>query len=468
MTASLPAGFPRRGAWLAVRYADPAEVTHLRALRLTGTLDEARLADAVRQVTAALPALRVELVDGEPLRLRVRPGAADPARTDLRHLTGPARDHACAELLRTARDRPADRAEAHRARFHLVRLADDEIVLALTAHSLVLDARSVYALLGAVCQAYTGRFRAEQYRDPTPTPTTGPGPGAEPLAPLAPLSERARASRRRWWTRRLAALPAPADTTAGAARRGRESQTHRLRVPAGRWEALTTSAGPLGGNGSLAVMAVAAWCLRTPDSPGPGYFSTVVDLRDHLELGPLLGPFSDRLPFGVDLSGLSAPSFHDVLLRTQAGFLDAVVHYLPYDEVVALGVELGRIAPPRTAAHWDVTLHFCRNPPASSATRGERTLAEQGLSIELFRESDLLGAATSVPADRWDGVALDLRPGESGPDTELVLDIDRHHPRLGHAEHVLQVLDRTLDAAVTAPDAPLPPPHPAPTTRRLP
>ncbi|MFD0385156.1 hypothetical protein ACFQ2B_31740 [Streptomyces stramineus] len=116
-------------------------------------------------------------------------------------------------------------------------------------------------------------------------------------------------------------------------------------MPAGRWEALTTSAGPLGGNGSLAVMAVAAWCLRTPDSPGPGYFSTVVDLRDHLELGPLLGPFSDRLPFGVDLSGLSAPSFHDVLLRTQAGFLDAVVHYLPYDEVVALGVELGRIAP---------------------------------------------------------------------------------------------------------------------------
>lgn len=448
----LPASFLQRGLWPLARGAHPAEVTHVRALRMTGDIDEERLTAAVRQVAAALPALRVDLVDGEEPRLRVRPQTPEPLPVDLRGVAGAGRDAVCVALLRADRDRPAAD-DRHRARFHLVRLTDDEIVLALTAHGLVLDAPSLYAVLGAVCQAYTGRFRAGQYRDFTT------------LLDFDPLTDRARASRRRWWTRRLTALPGDPEKTAGAAGAGRATGTHRLRIPARRWQALGALGGPLGGgsgNGQLAVMALAAWCLHTPGQAATSAFSTTVDLRDHLELGPVVGPFTDRLAFTVDLGG-PTPSFRDVLLRTQAGFLDAVVHYLPYGEVVELAVAAGRTAPPRTAAHWDVALRFCRNPPTSAATKGERTLAERGLSIELFREADLLGAATTVPADRWDGTVLDLSLGELAEDTVLVLDADLDRTHHGTAQHVLDRMDEALRAAVADPDAPLP--TPADTTR---
>ncbi|EME99235.1 hypothetical protein J7W19_00370 [Streptomyces mobaraensis NBRC 13819 = DSM 40847] len=452
----LPATFVQRGLWPSTRHARPAEVTHVRALRLTGDTDTARLTEAVRRVTAALPALTAELSGDEEPRLTLRPDAPEVTPVDLRGAPSAGRDAVCVALLRADRDHP--RAGRHRARFHLVRLHDDETVLALTAHTLLLDTPSLYAVLGAVCQAYAGRFRPEHYRDATTLPD----------APHAPLSGRARASRRRWWHRRLAALPGPAPAPAGPPR-DRVTETHRLRIPAARWKALTALTalgGPLGGNGSLAVMALAAWCLRAPDHRGPARFTTVVDLRDHLGLGPAVGPFTDRLVFGADLGEAPRPSFRDVTLRAQSGFLDAVVHYLPYGDVVELGRELGRVTAPRTAAHWDVALNFCRNPPTSAATRGERTLAERGLSIELFREADLLGAAGTGPAHRWDGTVLALSLGELGDDTVLVLDADRDHPHHGTADRLLHRMDEALLAAVADPDAPLPPlPAPAHTTR---
>ncbi|MFI9722922.1 hypothetical protein ACIHFE_25255 [Streptomyces sp. NPDC052396] len=423
----MTATFVQRGLWPYAR-----DAVQVRGLRLTGHIDEERLTAAVRQVTAALPVLAAELTDGE---LGMGSYAPDPADVDLRGVAPAGRDAACVALLRADRDRPAPC--GHRARFHLVRLHDDEVVLALTAHSLLLDTQSLYAVLGAVCQAYAGRFRPEQYRDVTA------------LLDLDPLTDRARDSRRRWWNRRLDALPAPSAAVGG----GRATETHRLRIPGALWRDLTGQDGPLGGAGSLPVMALAAWCLRAPDATGPTAFATIVDLREHLQLGSAIGPFTDRLVFWADLGDMTAPSFRDVLLRTQAGFLDAVVHYLPYGEVVELGRALGRITPPRTAAHWNVALSFCRHPPTSAATRGERTLAERGLSIELFREADLLGAATPVPASRWDGTALDLSLGELGDDIVLVLDAD---PRHGPAPDLLERMDHLLRAAAADPDAPLP------------
>lgn len=452
-TRLLPASFLQRGLWPYLRAAGPAHAAHVRALRLTGGVDERRLTAAVREVCDALPVLAANLVEcpndsaaGVRLRLRVPPQAPAVQHTDLRGTAPQERDTVCVALLRTDRDRPVDLATDPLARFHLVRLTDEEIVLGLATHSLILDPQSVYQVLGAVCQAYFGRFRAEQHRDLTT------------ILDFEPLGDRARAARERWWRRRLSALPRP---TQGAATEeteetARATRTHRLTIPSGKWHGLTALGGPLGGNSALAVVALGAWCLREEGRTGTLGFSTTLDLRAYLEAGPVVGLFSDRLVFGVDLTGLASPSFREVLLRTQAGFLDAVAHYLPYDQVVRLGVDMGRIDPSRTARHWDVALHFCRNPPTSSATRGERTLAEHGLSIELFREADLLGAESGSRSGAWDGTGLDLHLGELGQDTVLVLDAHQRDPNHESAPRLLTLLDRALGAATTDPNAPLP------------
>lgn len=434
------ASFLQRGQWPWLRDAPPSAAFAARALLGSGTVDDDRLARAVADVADAVPLLRTTFVEDDAgLWLRADGNGAALIRTDLR---GDDEPHArCVALLRADRGRPTDPERGPLVRFHLVRLTGHDVVLGVVAHRLLLDARSLYMVLGAVWQAYFGRFRPAQYRD-----------FAE-VVDFHPLDrENVVAARRRWWSRRL---PPLRDHPAGEAP-ARENRTSRLRITGARWRALTELGGPVGGNGSLALAALTAWWLHAHGARGDKpHFSAELDLRDHLELGPVIGPLTDRLVFGVDLAGLRDPSFRDVMLRTQTGFLDAVVHYLPYHDVVGLAVELGVAVPPRVAARWDTAVHFCRNAPSSSLTRGERSLAELGVSIELFREADLLGAGNAARADRWDGTNLDLSVGELGEDKVIVFDHNRLQPDRPATFGLLPGLDAAIERAVTDPAAPL-------------
>lgn len=353
-----------------------------RGLLATGTVDDDRLGRAVTEVVAAMPLLRTDLVDdGSGLWLQPRDALEPLARTDLSRESDP---HArCVDLLL------ADDRDEPLVRFHLVRLSDREVVLGVAAHPVILDARSRYMVLGAVWQAYFGRFRPAQYRNFLEHT------GFHPVATQAAVT-----ARRQWWTRRLTVLPdRPLPASAG--------RTERLRVPGHRWQSLTAASGPVGGNGALALTALTAWALREVRGDRQ-YFATELDLRDHLDLGAVIGPLTDRLVFGVDLAGLARPAVADLMLRAQAGFLDAVVHYLPHQDVADLAAEL------EVVPRWDVTVHFCRNAPSSALTRDERSLAELGVSIELFREADLLGTPEA-------GTGIDIRVGELGDDVVIAV-----------------------------------------------
>lgn len=434
------ASFLQRGQWPWLRDAPPSVAFAARALLCGGTVDDDRLAEAAADVVEAVPLLRTRLVeDGAGLWLRTGDGAAAVIRTDLRGRDEP---HArCVELLRADRDRPTDPERGPLVRLHLVRLTGHDVVLGVVAHRSLLDARSRYLVLGAVWQAYFGRFRPARYRD-----------FAE-VADFHPLAgENVAAARRRWWARRLSPLGARVAADVPV----RETGTSRLRIPGARWRALSGLGGPLGGDGSLALAALTAWWLRAYGGGGDvPYLSTELDLRDHLGLGPVIGPLTDRLVFGVNLAGLRAPSFRDVIARAQTGFLDAVVHYLPYHDVVGLAVELGVAAPPRVAARWDTAVRFCRGAPSSSLTRGESSLAELGVSIELFREADLLGAGGTGDAGEWDGTNLDLSVGELGEDRVVVLDHNRLHPDRPAVSGLLRGLGAVVERVVTDPAAPL-------------
>src|SRR3954447_10361975 len=159
--------------------------------------------------------------------------------------------------------------------------------------------------------------------------------------------------------------------------------------------------------------------------PATAGIARVLDLRDYFDLGPTVGPLTDRIVFRADPPGSDTPSFRDLFRKAQVGVLKSATHYLPYGELVDLGVTLGRIAAPRTAALWDVEVHLCRNPPAAPNTRGEEML---GVSVEHFREADLLGVGADRSAETWDGANVDLHLSELLGDMALVIDINRLHP----------------------------------------
>ncbi|MEY9905067.1 hypothetical protein ABIA35_001283 [Catenulispora sp. MAP12-49] len=438
-SALLPASFLQRGLWPRLRGGAPGTGYTVRAVRFTGDVVADRLREAVRSVQAELPSLGMRLVEQDG-RLGLRRCAIAPcADHDLGALEPAARDAACVALLRADRDR-GSRADEPGTRFSLIRLADDEWVLGLVAHELILDDRSLYLVLGAVLQAYQDRFRGTGYKD------------AADMLDYHPLTDTAIAARRTWWTKWLAECP---DAPANAPAR-RDVSTVRLEIAGPQWRTLASSGGALRDNGSLGVAALVAWWLRGVRGPAAPALATVLDLRDYFDLGRVVGPLTDRTVFRVEPPAEAAPSYRAVYRRAQAGILKAATHYLPYGDLVELGVASGRISRPRTAALWDVDVHLCADPPSSGRSRG----TENGIEAELFCEAELLGTGTSTgtsagPDQDWDGTNVDVRLGERHGGVTLVADVNQGPA----ADRLMDGLAALIAAAAADPEAPLPRPE---------
>lgn len=420
----------QRDHWTWDSHGVPGSVSHVRALRLAGPVDRQALDAAVDEITATFSALSTYPSafdsDGE---LTVRSGQRPRAIwTDLRGTADPVDE--CLAQLRSERDEVI----APEVRVRVVRLDADDTVVAVTAHEIMLDVPATYTILGAVIASYLGRFRAHNYRD------------LSDVRDLRLGSDKAVAARCRWWRRRLTERQCEVTNVDQ-----RRVKTRALPISVDRWGAFATAGGLLGDNAHMGLIALTAWALRRSRGGDIVAFSTVLDLRSVFELGTAVGPFSDRLVFWVDLGGLDRPSYRDLLIRTQSGFLDSVVHYLPYAQVCGLAAENDDHDAHRPARSWDVHVNFCRSPRTSVSTRGEATLASRGLSIELFRESDLLGAEVDGNGG-WDGRAIEMHLGESGDDTTVVLDVNTNDPRYGDGSAVLSAIDGSLQAVITKPD----------------
>jgi hypothetical protein len=426
----------------AERRAGRGAAAAARALRLSGSIDAARLAAAVGDVVSGLEILRTAVAADAPVLITHRSGA--PLHQASVAGTTPAeRDQLCAEILCRDRDAMTGAALSPLPRFHLLECGGTETVLGVVADPIILDLRSAYLVLGAVMQAYFGRFRAAQY------PPFDPGSG---------VSAQSRQGRLGWWSRHLRHWA----QAGGQDQPGRpaESRTSGLRstelvLSGERWAQLCQAASGGGNAGALAVIALLAWWLHTrAPRPRQPVFGSTLDLRDYAGLGPVVGPLTDRIVFGLDTDGLDRLTFADLVFRAHTGLLDAVVHYVPYQDIIDLGVRDGLLQPARAARYWDVAIHYCRTPPASAYTRGEETLARRGLSIELFCESVLAAAGADTPGG-GDGMAMEIQLAESGTGMALVVNFDPLAVRGDEVAAMLAGLDAAADAVIADPQIPV-------------
>lgn len=437
-----PASIVQDSLWSWLRNAAPGSANQVRALRLRGTVDEARLVAAIEQVSRALSALRLTARDSGA-GLTVADCAQLPPVMRVCLQPGDASEAGCVAVLRADRNRPFDLGAGPLVRFHVITVRQGDVVFGIVGHQIALDLRSLYAVLGMVLQAYFGRFRAP----------SEPVPGSAGISPLGPAAIRRRTD---WWRRRLAGWTGDAGAP-GTAPVGRATESIELRIAGPHWHRLAELTQPYGGNSSLAVVSLVAWWLRASNPCGrPPRFGSMLDLRDVFGLGPLLGPLSDRIIFAVELDGRRPLSFRELLLRTHAGLLDTVIHYLPYDVLLQLGAGLGRVTAPRTARFWDFFVHYCRAPLSSAYTRNEDTLLQRGLSVELFAESVLVPDRSAVPDTRWEGVNYDLYIAETGDDMTLVLDYNREATSRAEMARMFDAIDGVIEQVVAAPAAPLP------------
>ncbi|MFG3016839.1 amino acid adenylation domain-containing protein [Streptomyces cinerochromogenes] len=336
------------------------------AFRVRGPLDVDALNAAFTAAVARHEILRTRFgtdVAGSPVQL-IDP--ARPVRMPVRDLRGvgdaTARENALAEVLREDALRPVDLGTGPVLRALLVRLADEECVLAVTVHHIAFDGWSV----GVLVRELSARY-AEAVSDRSGT--SAPEPLRVQYADYAVwqrawLSGAPLERQLAYWTERLDGLEPlelPTDHARPAERGGR-GEAVRFSVPAdvaARARAVSAESGA-----SLFMTLLAAFQLLLARYSGQRDIAvgTPIAGRNRAETEDLIGFFVNTLVMRTDLSG--DPTFTELLDRVRDTALGAYDHQdLPFERLVE------ELAPDRDLSRNPLfqTMFALQNAPGADA-----------------------------------------------------------------------------------------------------
>ncbi|MHA6765598.1 amino acid adenylation domain-containing protein [Streptacidiphilus sp. PAMC 29251] len=155
--AAMPMSYAQQRLWFLEEFAPGGtEYVTALALRLRGTLDIGALGAALRALTDRHEALRTTFddVDGQGVQIIHPPQEVPLLLHDLSELPEQQRGSALRALLAGERARRFDLRRGPLLRAGLVRLAEDDQVLALSLHHIVTDGWSTSVLLNDLAQLY--------------------------------------------------------------------------------------------------------------------------------------------------------------------------------------------------------------------------------------------------------------------------------------------------------------------------
>ena len=297
---------------------------------LRGVLDVPALATAIDRVIARHAALRTRFVDvaGQPRQI------ADASAPPIALVAEPT-DAPDLAAIAEAR-RPFDLAAGPPVRARLLRVADDDHVLIVTAHHLVFDGWSLAIFareLGAAYQHHALPALAVQYADFAAWQRAA-APDAAQLA---------------YWTAQLAGAPAllelPTDRPRPAVQTTRGAAITRSHAPA-LLAGVHALAQREGATEFMTLLAAFAALLARYAGQPDVVIGTPIAGRDDPVLEGMIGMFVNTLAIRVDAD---APSFRDLVHRVRETCLAAFAHQdLAFDQLVAA------LAPERTPSHTPI------------------------------------------------------------------------------------------------------------------
>ncbi|HET7464916.1 MAG TPA: amino acid adenylation domain-containing protein, partial [Longimicrobium sp.] len=382
--------FAQRRMWFLERLGAGGAAYHIaESLRLRGALDREALARALDRIVARHEALRTTFVEdaGEPEQ-RIAPEDASRFQLVDHDLAGhPEPDAELARITAEEAGAPFDLAAGPLIRGRLVRLADDDHVLAVTMHHIVSDGWSVGVLTRELGALYAAFRRGD----------------GDPLPPLAvQYADFAAWQRRRvedgvfreqadYWAATLAGAPALLELPTDRSRPARQDHAGGT-VPLELDEALTAGLRALGRRhgATLFMTLMAGWAavLSRLSAQDDVVVGTPTANRTLPEVEGLVGWFVNTLALRVDLSG--SPTVAELLGRVRARALEAQQHQdIPFEQVV------DRVHPARSLAHAPLfqVMFAWQNAPignlelpgvrVSSAGSASRGMAKFDLSLSL-------------------------------------------------------------------------------------
>jgi len=326
-----PLSFAQERMWFMDQYAPDSGSYLIRvSRRLRRAVDRQRLADAFGQVAARHEVLRSRFpgaADGVPTLV------IDDAVTAELALADAEDEPAARSLVQALYARPFDLAVEPPVRGLLIRIAEDDHVLALLIHHIAADGWSVEILLREIMQCYDGRPLNDlkvQYGDYALWQRQRPDLGVEywrtQLAGVEPLDLPTDRPRPPLLTYAGAGVDFELDADLAAALR-RTGENHGATLYMTMLAAFTDLLGRYSGQSDITV-----------GSPVAG--------RSAPELEAVVGCFVNTLVMRTDLAG--DPSFNELLLRVRDTALDAFTHQdVPFEHLVqALNVTRDVSRPP--------------------------------------------------------------------------------------------------------------------------
>jgi amino acid adenylation domain-containing protein len=396
----LPLSFAQQRLWFFDQLEPESSLYNMQvALRIAGPLDAAVLARALEEIVRRHEVLRTVYAapDGAPVQV-IRPAA---------RFVLPVVDLAGAE---EEASRPFDLARGPVLRGTLVRLAEDDHVLALTLHHIAGDAWSLGLLVHELTSLYAAFVEGR------------PSPLAELPVQYADfavwqgswLQGEALEGKISYWRRQLAGLPPllelPLDRPRPAVQSYRGA-SRPLRLPA----EITARIRALGKGESATLFMVLlagfqALLARYSGQQGLAVGSPVAG-RNRVEVEGLIGLFVNMLVLRGDLS--RDLSFRELLGRSRETALAAYLHQdVPFEMLVQ------ELAPERSLSHsplFQVALTL-QNAPVPSLETGNlrvqpvsasRTTAKFDLEIILQEDEGGLAGVAEYAADLFDAVTID-------------------------------------------------------------
>ena len=329
----LPLSFAQQRLWF-VDQLEPGSVEYNvpMPLPLGGTLDVPALGAALEAVVARHEVLRTRLVagpDGMPRQV-IDPSAGFPL--PVADLSGVADPRAVADQLVAAdAAEPFDLAGGPLIRGCLIRLGDQEHLLALCAHHVVFDEWSA----GILRRELTALYEAFRRGEPDPLPPLPVQYADFAVWQRGWLTGEVLEGQLDYWRGQLAGAPVlelPADRPRPPVRSSAGAVVD-FTVPAGTATRLRTLARESGVTMFMVSFAAFAVLLGRYCGLDDVVVGTPVANRNRAETEDLIGFFVNTLVLRTDLSG--DPSFAEILARARRIALDAYAHQdLPFEQLV--------------------------------------------------------------------------------------------------------------------------------------
>jgi amino acid adenylation domain-containing protein len=398
---SAPASFQQRRLWFLDRLAPNQSVYNIPlCLRIVGSLDVPALRRALDQLVARHDALRVSLVedDGSPVQV-----IAEPRPFALEETKASSESEGRA-LAQAEAARAFDLASGPLARGLLIRLAEDEHILALTLHHAVADGWSLGLLADELGALYKRAIKLAppelQYSDYA-------------LLQSRWLQDGELEGELEWWRAQLAGAPAELELPTDRPRPARPTG-------AGARHADALSDEVLGGLQQLAgahevtlfMVLVAALNAMLARCSGQEeiVLGAPVSGRARPELEGVFGYLANTLVLRCDLSG--DPTFSQLLARVRETALGAYAHQeVPFDKLVE------ELAPARDLARhplFQVLVALQDDRPPVPALEGaavelldvDRGVSRFDLSVSFARRDGALRVLWEYSSELFDEASI--------------------------------------------------------------